>query len=79
MEYGIKLNIRNTIIRSLLLGVLATGCSGGEEMPYVFSSKVSKKLSELSQKGPQGATVLLSDVTPFQWDEVHIFPQSSSG
>jgi hypothetical protein len=79
MEYGIKLNIRNTIIGSLLLGVLATGCSGGEEMPYVFSSKVSKKLSELSQKGPQGATVLLSDVTPFQWDEVHIFPQSSSG
>jgi hypothetical protein len=79
MEYGIELNMRKIIVSSLLLVVLVTGCSGGEEMSYVFSSEVSEKLSEFSQKGPQGATILLSDVTSFQWDEVHVFPESSSG
>jgi hypothetical protein len=79
MEYGIELKMRKIIVSSLLLVVLVTGCSGGEEMSYVFSSEVSEKLSEFSQKGPQGATILLSDVTSFQWDEVHVFPESSSG
>jgi hypothetical protein len=67
------------MIRSLLLMIWLTGCSGGEEMSYVFSSEVSAKLTELSQKGPQGATVLLSDITGFQWDEVHLFPVSTHG
>jgi hypothetical protein len=70
---------RNLMINGLLLLMWLTGCSGGEEMSYVFSSEVSEKLSELSQNGPQGATVLLSDITAFQWDKVHVFPESSSG
>jgi hypothetical protein len=71
--------IRNIKISSLLLIILVTGCSGGKEMSYVFSSEVSEKLSELSQNGPQGATVQLSNITTFQWDKVHVFPESSSG
>jgi hypothetical protein len=73
------IKMRNSIVRSLLLIILITGCSGGEELSYVFSSEVSEKLSEFSQKGPQGTTILLSDITSFQWDEVHVFPVSSSG
>jgi hypothetical protein len=80
MEYGIKLNMRNLMTNGLMLVMLATGCSGGDKkMSYVFSSEVSEKLSVLSQAGPQGATMPLSNATSFQWDEVHIFPVSSSG
>jgi hypothetical protein len=72
--------MQNKIVSSLLLVLLITGCSGDEEMiSYVFSSEVSEKLSEFSQKGPQGATISLINVTSFQWDEVHVFPESSSG
>jgi hypothetical protein len=69
----------NSIANGMLLLILVTGCSGGEGLPYVFSSEVSEKLSLFSKQGPQGATMPLSDVTSFKWDEVHIFPVSSSG
>jgi regulator of extracellular matrix RemA (YlzA/DUF370 family) len=67
------------MVSGLLLMILVTACSGGNDMSYVFSSEVSEKLSVLSQKGPQGATIQLSDVTSFHWNKVHIFPESSSG
>lgn len=57
------------------LAALVFGCASSP--PYTTASPTHESLVAFSQQGPQGARLPLSEMTPFAWDAVYVYPTGS--